>query len=351
MQSPTWAIPVFAVFVAVALTASSQAQEPATDAPPDAPSFAMDFVHGPEGQPFAGRELGVHVPTPADSARWLDAQVVAPVPNEPVTAAGPVLPFGARSGAQRPAAAASAVAPVLPFGGPGRVVTQAAPVSPGRPAERVADRPVAAGSALAAPVARGGPSVSSVVDIPMSGRGVMSMQDLIGHVQSGGTPGVPAGVPANGPGSAPSAGPPGRRPPMGGPGAGCADRGLETILSPDCLRRLSPVPLGIGGTVSSFPLPAMPSEQYPGPEPYPYPLATPQLRPVVPEYGIGCTVTGASGSTTFRAADDEACIRGAIGMIPPVGSVSIMLLDNTGNTARAVCTVPVPGGRATCVGA
>ena len=282
-------------------------------APPSVGS--MDFVHGPRAESFLAPEQGVHPPdlsSPAAGAPWLDGRLAAPV---------------GRDGRVRPPSA-------TPAGRAARTAVRSDPAPVASPQDSPSPvAPVAAAGVdqLPPPGGHGGAYVSPVVPITTPGRGVMPMSDLIRAVQGGG-------------GAAP-VDPPAPRQAVTSPPTGCVDRGLDTILSPACLGRLSPVPPGMGSPVTSIPLPAMPgSVTAPSAA---VPAASAQLPPGP---GIGCTVTGTAGSTTFRAVDDEACLRGALGMIPPVGSVSVMLLDDSGNTARATCTVSVPGGRATCSG-
>ena len=268
------------------------------------PAYAMDFIRGPAIGGAFGVAVGLQPPTNP-------AFVVAPSPAPvaaPVTAAGQVA-------------------------GPLR----------GRARREVGGAAVAAGGAAGASVAGGG-GAGTAVPQPVTVHGI---EDLMGQVVATGGVGarpmagvLPGVAPVPVQPSAVAAAP--VQVPAAGAAGTCAGNGLETILSAECLRRLSPVPPGVAAVAGILPGAAV---QGAGTG------MTPVAMPMTPVMiGIGCNVTNAAGNwSQFRAANEAECLNGAVAMMPEVGRISVMMVDQLGKTAGAQCWKAVPGVRPSCV--
>jgi hypothetical protein len=137
---------------------------------------------------------------------------------------------------------------------------------------------------------------------------------------------------------------------------GCLGQGLQTILSPDCMARVGVVPPRLAATMAGVPLPSPPgSAGVAAPAPYAVPasvrttVASQPVAPAVPP-GLACHVTGQSGDlTSFRAADADACLRGAFGMVgSSAGRFSVVLIDDYGHTVNVGCAGSSGFGKPTC---
>jgi hypothetical protein len=132
----------------------------------------------------------------------------------------------------------------------------------------------------------------------------------------------------------------------------CVGQGLNTILTPACMRYLSDVPPALTGAEQGIPLPQAPDGFQSASSSYPAPASSTlsaQSGDVVSGTQIGCTVTNQAGvSSQTIVADQASCIQTALGEIVETGWVSAVLTDAAGHAVGVRCAVDVPGGRPVC---
>ena len=148
-------------------------------------------------------------------------------------------------------------------------------------------------------------------------------------------------------------------PPLAAPAAaatelpGCIGKGLQTILSPACISRLSMVPPRLAASMAGIPLPSLgqPSAQAPDASPFAAPPAFPAARAEPRMAGLECHLTLPMGDMkSFRAASTEACLRGAFGMAgSSSGRFGVVLVDDYGSTVDVSCVASGTGARPLCV--
>ena len=131
----------------------------------------------------------------------------------------------------------------------------------------------------------------------------------------------------------------------------CVARGVDTILTPACMRYLTSEPprlmrLGSGG---GDPGVADLSAAPPAPPLAATPPLPPAPSPAVATPGLQCRVTGPRGrEDPMTVLNPESCLRMASASMVTRGAYAVMMVGSDGNVVVVACDVPQDGDRPGC---